>query len=80
MHKRGVAMKWLQFFTPASSITWNEANELIAKSPDGEVCLLDVRQPGEYKGGHMPGAKLIPVGELDGRLSELDRKQPIIVY
>jgi len=73
-------MKWLQFFTPASSITWKEANELIAQSPEDEVCLLDVRQPSEYKGGHMPGAKLIPVGELDGRLSELDKEKPLIVY
>ena len=73
-------MKWLQFFTPADSITWKEANELMAKSPGGEVCLLDVRQPSEYQSGHMPGAKLIPVGELDGRLSELDKDKPIIVY
>jgi rhodanese-related sulfurtransferase len=73
-------MKWLQFFTPVSSISWKEANELIADSPDGGVRILDVRQPSEYKGGHMPGAKLIPVGELDGRLSELDKEKPIIVY
>ncbi len=73
-------MKWLQFFKPASSITWEEANRLIGNSPEGDVCLLDVRQPSEYKGGHMPGAKLIPVGELDGRLSELDKDKPTIVY
>lgn len=73
-------MKWLQFFSPVSSITWKEAHELIDGSPEGEVRVLDVRQPGEYKSGHMPGAKLIPVGELDGRLSELDKDKPIIVY
>ena len=27
--------------------------------------LLDVRAPGEYAAAHVPGAKLIPVGELD---------------
>ncbi len=73
-------MKWLQFFTPVSSITWNEANKLIADSPEGGVTLLDVRQPTEYRGGHMPGAKLIPVGELEKRLGELDSQKPVVVY
>jgi rhodanese-related sulfurtransferase len=73
-------MKWLQFFTPVSSITWEEMNALRGDYPDGEVQLLDVRQPSEYKAGHMPGAKLIPVGVLEGRLSELDKEKPIVVY
>lgn len=73
-------MKWLQFLTPVSSITWEEANALIAEKPDGGVRILDVRQPSEYKRGHMPGAKLIPVGDLDSRLEELDKEKPIIVY
>ncbi len=73
-------MKWLQFFTPVASITWEEANALIAKSPEGDVRILDVRQPTEYKAGHMPGAKLIPVGDIDSRLDELDKEKPIIVY
>ena len=36
--------------------------------------VLDVRQPEEYVGplGHIPGAVLVPLGELGGRLSELD--------
>jgi rubrerythrin len=42
--------------------------------------LLDVRQPKEYEQGHMPGAKLIPIGDLERRLAELDRDTPIIVY
>ena len=73
-------MKWLQFFTPVSSITWEEAHALVQKYPPGEVTFLDVRQPKEYEGGHLPGAKLIPMGELDARLGELDREKPIIIY
>jgi glyoxylase-like metal-dependent hydrolase (beta-lactamase superfamily II)/rhodanese-related sulfurtransferase len=36
--------------------------------------LLDVRQPEEYRGplGHVPGAVLIPLGELEARLSEIE--------
>jgi len=43
--------------------------------------LLDVRQPEEYAEGHLPGARLIPVGELHDRAAELPGKdRPTIVY
>ena len=42
--------------------------------------LIDVRQPGEYAKGHLPGALLIPLGELAERASELDEDKHIIVY
>jgi sulfur-carrier protein adenylyltransferase/sulfurtransferase len=45
-----------------------------------EYTLLDVRQPEEYEAGHLPGSRLIPVGELNQRLHELDRARPTIVY
>ena len=40
--------------------------------------LLDVRQPEEYQAGHIPGASLIPLRELPGRLGELPRDREII--
>jgi sulfur-carrier protein adenylyltransferase/sulfurtransferase len=73
-------MKWMQFFTPVSSITWEEANKLIAAGKDSDILLLDVRQPKEYAQGHMPGAVLIPIGSLEQRINELDKEKPIIVY
>ena len=42
--------------------------------------LLDVRQPEEYGQEHIPGAKLVPLGELPDRIGELDRKMTTIVY
>ena len=41
--------------------------------------ILDVREPAEFTSGHIPGAKLIPLGQLMNRLSEVDRKQDCIV-
>jgi len=73
-------MKWMQFFTPVASITWEEANTLIAENPGGDVVLLDVRQPHEYAGGHLPGAKLLPLGDLERRTPELPGDKPIIIY
>ena len=40
--------------------------------------LLDVRQPDEYRAGHIEGASLIPLGELGQRLAELPRDTEII--
>jgi NADPH-dependent 2,4-dienoyl-CoA reductase/sulfur reductase-like enzyme/rhodanese-related sulfurtransferase len=42
--------------------------------------LLDVRTPGEFAEGHLPGAVLIPVDELRGRLGELPRDRRIVAY
>jgi glyoxylase-like metal-dependent hydrolase (beta-lactamase superfamily II)/rhodanese-related sulfurtransferase len=44
------------------------------------VQILDVREAVEFTGplGHIEGAMLIPLGELAGRLDELQRDQPIV--
>jgi rhodanese-related sulfurtransferase len=73
-------MKWMQFFTPVSSITWEEAHRLADQTPGRDVLFLDVRQPKEYTHGHLPGAKLIPLGDLESRLAELDKDKPIVIY
>ena len=73
-------MKWMQFFTPVTSINWEEANRLVAENQPGDVVFLDVRQPREYQKEHLPGAKLLPVGELESRLGELDREKQTVIY
>ena len=42
--------------------------------------ILDVREPHEAAICGIPGATLIPLGELPRRLHELDRDVPIVVY
>jgi len=42
--------------------------------------LLDVRTPGEFAGGHIDGALNLPVSELSGRMGEIPRDQPVVVY
>jgi hydroxyacylglutathione hydrolase len=41
--------------------------------------VLDVRQPGEWAAGHIPGAKHISGGELPERLGEVPRGGPLAV-
>ena len=39
--------------------------------------LVDVREPWEFVAGHVPGAHLIPLGELEQRVGEIPRDRPI---
>jgi rhodanese-related sulfurtransferase len=41
--------------------------------------MLDVREPYEWDEYHIPGAVLVPLGELEARLSELPQDQEIVV-
>ena len=43
-----------------------------------QVQLVDVREDSEVAQGRIPGARHIPLGQLGGRLAELDRQQPVI--
>lgn len=55
------------------------AKDLRKKLDRGEaVVLLDVRQPWEFATGHVPGAVLLPLPELPGRLDELDPDAEIV--
>ncbi len=42
--------------------------------------LLDVREPYEWQIGRIPGAHLVPLGQLPERLSELSKGQMIVAY
>ena len=44
------------------------------------MILLDVRPGEEYRAGHLPQARSIPVSELETRLSEVPREQEIVAY
>lgn len=53
--------------------------EQLAAALDGDAALVDVREPGEYAAGHVPGALLVPMGRLSSRMGELDRTRPVHV-
>lgn len=73
-------MLWKQFFTPVTSIDANQAKKLVTDEGADNVTFLDVRQPKEYEAAHIPGSLLVPMGELDTRLGELDPNKPVVVY
>jgi rubrerythrin/rhodanese-related sulfurtransferase len=42
--------------------------------------LIDVRQPSEYELGHIPGARLMPLAEVESRLFTLPSDRDLIFY
>ena len=42
--------------------------------------LIDVREPAEWEIVRIPGAVLIPKGELPSKLAELPQNRPVIAY
>jgi rhodanese-related sulfurtransferase len=64
------------FGSPLPSLNALELNEKLKN--DKQVIVVDVRQPEEYREGHIAGSKLIPLGELNKRMNELPKDKEII--
>jgi rhodanese-related sulfurtransferase len=60
---------------PFHRITVAEAKDFMAS---GDYAVIDVRNPDEYQGGHLPGATLIPVNSVFQRREELPQDKKII--
>ncbi len=73
-------MKWKQFLMPVKSMDSSEAKEYISQHREGDYLLLDVRQPWEYEEERLPGARLVPMGELPSKMNDLNPEMPTIVY
>jgi rhodanese-related sulfurtransferase len=58
------------------------AADALSIANDSGALILDVRSSQEFGGGHLKGAKLIPVSELSGRMSEVEKfkDKPVLVY
>jgi rhodanese-related sulfurtransferase len=53
-----------------------DARELIESGAQ----VVDVRTPEEFEAGHIAGARLIPLDEVESDAAGLDRSQPLVVY
>ena len=51
----------------------------VGEEVDRGAALIDVREPGEYAQGRIPGAVNIPMGQLTSRLHEIERERPVYV-
>lgn len=65
------------------SIPTIEPADLQARLEKGEAAgpapfLLDVREAAEFKGGHIPGSVLIPMGFVPKRLDEIPKEGEVV--
>jgi len=68
------------YFVERGAMEAVEGDELLRRVRRGEVTVLDVRPPEEYRAGHIPGALSVPLGELKARLEELPKDREIVAY
>ncbi|GMU61313.1 MAG: hypothetical protein AMXMBFR34_30760 [Myxococcaceae bacterium] len=66
-----------QVFRRLGQISGDRARTLV----QGGAKLVDVRTPGEFGLGHLPGAVNVPLQELGARLGKLGAKdEPVVLY
>lgn len=68
------------FLTERGAMEAVEGSELLRRVRGGEVTVLDVRPPEEYRAGHIPGALSVPLAELKKRLAELPKDREVVAY
>ena len=57
--------------------TPQQVAELMAQ---GEVQLIDVRQPEEHDAGRIAGDRLVALSDLAGAVDTIDRGRPVVFY
>ena len=62
---------------PVPQVAPEEALVLLDR---GGTQLVDVREPWEYEEAHIPGCRLIPLGDVPVRYGEIDPTVPVVVY
>lgn len=55
-----------------------DVHELARRREQGAV-IIDVRNPDEYERGHVPGAILMPLGDVPDRVDEVPTDRPVFV-
>jgi len=70
----------LGYFNDRDSLEAVSRKELLQRSKDGLVTVLDVRPSEEYEVGHIPGALNVPLDEIEQHLATLPKDQEVIAY
>ncbi len=64
------------FGKPVPSLDASELNEKLKNGKHPLV--VDVREPEEYRSGHIAGAKLIPLGDLNRKMKDLPKSKEFV--
>jgi adenylyltransferase/sulfurtransferase len=65
----------------SSGVVEISPRELAERLRNGKsIELIDVREPYEWRLGHIPGARLVPLGQIDDEISRLDPARETVLY
>ena len=62
------------------NLTGEEFDDYLKNHHEKDFLVIDVRQESEYELGHIPGAKLMPLAEVETRLFSLPADRDLIFY
>jgi hydroxyacylglutathione hydrolase len=77
---KGGMEAWVTSGLPVQALTQVPVHELNKLLPPRDFQLLDVRMPGEWDEGHIPGARFLFVGDLPEKLRDLNPDKPVVLY
>lgn len=77
--RKDITLNLLKSIFGSSENSATSAAEAKSRIDNGDpLFILDVRQPDEFRAGHIAGAKLIPLNELGRRIKELPTDKEIL--
>lgn len=62
-----------------TQLSIEDYQEQFANNADADYVLIDVREEEEFEAGHLPGAILLPLGEIQFRMDEVDEEKPVVL-
>ena len=68
------------YFNDRDSLEPVSRKQLLRRSKDGLVTVLDIRPSEEYEVGHIPGALNVPLAEIEHFLATFPKGQEIVAY
>jgi hydroxyacylglutathione hydrolase len=75
----GGILEWDRAGLPLATREQINVAELDERLREGQVRVVDVRRPGEWKSGHIASAIHLPLNELGGKTGDLSRDEPLAV-
>ena len=64
--------------SPKLRIDWTDFKKLYDSK---QVVVVDVREANSFAAGHIPGARSVPLNQVEGRAAELKKLgKPIVLY
>ncbi|HAD05460.1 MAG: ArsR family transcriptional regulator [Desulfuromonadales bacterium GWC2_61_20] len=69
-----------EIFSAPERLTAESRASLLEKARQGEVIVIDVRPEVEYRVGHLPFSRSLPLAEIERRLAELPPGKEVVAY